>query len=209
MKFLRPIFILLVSCTLWSCGKYGKPFPPETLGALAPTDFQIIPLIDGVDFKWQASVKDRRGKDLKFFDGFKIYRITFPDQEKIEEFDFDEDHLLLTIPDHHFEKYMEMLEKAEEEGRPTRKVKLTEEELLYSFSDRDLEPGVEYGYFIVPFLYGDVRGEVRDVLVISFRGLQSTSYLYSLIDENDVNAEEIDIEAELATQQEENQQLSR
>lgn len=195
------LLLVLLTCVSAGCGKYGKPYPPESLGATAPTDYQILPRVDGVEFKWKASLQDRRGKDLKFFDGFNIYRISSPDQEKIEDFNFDKDKLIGTLPDKHFQKFRALYEQAEKDGMPTRKVSLPEEDLTYSFVDENLEPGGEYGYFIVPFLYGDVRGEVRDVIVISYKGLQTSSYLYSLIDENDENAEEIDIDAALEAEE--------
>ncbi|NLF24630.1 MAG: hypothetical protein GX589_03115 [Deltaproteobacteria bacterium] len=169
---MRAVFACIFLVTFLGCGRYGPPLPPEEFSPRAVQDLKVVPGLQGVDFAWSAPSSDRRGKELKEIEGYRVYR-----KEIVKRSDILDDsvsfELLTSIPDSHLEVLEDLRIEARKQGQIGRKVTLDDHLLDFKYSDQTVVPGVTYLYKIVPYNQGGVEGEFLGYVKIVFRGESS------------------------------------
>lgn len=154
------------------CGKYLPPLAPE---ALAPKqvealDVQAVP--GAVNFSWDVSDKDRRGKELESIDGYAVQRkeIAKRGDETNPEIEFTD---VGFVKDTHVEVRERLRQEARAQGKIGRTVKPPEELMHLTFSDTSVENGKTYIYQVVPISGGDVEGVIAQVVKVVYKGAES------------------------------------
>jgi hypothetical protein len=169
----RPQVLLLLGVVLaTACGRYKVPYVPDELAPKGVQDLKVIGEKDGVLFTWYAPEIDRRGKELKSLEGYRIQRKellrrgdeTNPDV-KFEDVGF--------VPDTHIELRDELRKKARAEGKIGRTVQAPPESTTFAFKDISTKDGGKYLYQVIPENQGGVEGVVPKFTKVLFRGEQS------------------------------------
>jgi len=182
--------LLLVICLVFlqSCGRYGKPIPPEAVAPRQVQNLQITTNDQGVKFNWDPPSHDVRGKKLKEIDGYFVYRRDSEIGEDIikkhKSSNFD---LLTTIADTHLKVLKERKEEALSKDEPARRLKADDSLTKFEYLDSKVSPGQLYFYKIVAFNQGDEEGQVRKLIKILFKGEQSEVTLVDNSEEDDFN----------------------
>lgn len=161
-------FVVLVA----GCGRYKPPLPPEMFAPKAVDPFVVTARPDGVQFAWTGSDEDRRGKELKFVDGYAIQRKTIEEtgDETNPKISFD---TIGFVKDTHVLKREELRKEARAEGRIGRTVEAPGEFMQFSYLDSTAQNGKTYLYQVVPQNQGGVDGVVRQVYRVIFKGTSS------------------------------------
>lgn len=160
--------ILLTSLTA-GCGKYGKPLPPEKVSPRAVAYTEVRGTSQGVSFGWLAPTDDARGKPLKSLNGYRIYRkqIKKPSDQTDPSVPFE---LIATLPDSTLASLQLKKEEAQRELKPTRRVKLSDQERTITFLDPHVEQGATYLYKVVAFNRRSIDGDFRNFVKVVFLG---------------------------------------
>lgn len=161
---------MVLSFALLGCGKFGPPLPPEAFAPKAVENLETSVQMEGVTLRWQSPSENRRGQELAAIDGYAVYRSLIDDFESYIEDPFDASEKLAFLPDTHIAVRDELRDAAREKGLPTRKIKVDGTLRMFSYLDKDLEPGREYVYMIVPMNQDGEEGEVSQYIRILFRG---------------------------------------
>lgn len=153
---------------LSGCGKYMRPLPPETVSPEAVRDLKVQPAVDGVRLSWGSAVKDRRGKDLRELDGYRIERKTLAQNGDAlsSRVPFQKLTFLSDTSVKELEKQRELLRS---QDKPSHRAKIDPKLQAFEFVDTSAQPGEQYLYRVVPqSYYGD--GAVQMVARVLFRG---------------------------------------
>ena len=161
--------LFAVILTFSGCGKYSNPIAPERVSPAAIVSLEAIPGIRGVSFKWKSPSEDRRGKELKNIDGYRIYRkeITRDSDLVDPRVEFE---LLAAVEDRHLVELDKLRREAEVQGKPTRRLGVDPALSSFEYSDGAVEPGKTYAYQIIPYNNGGVEGAGSQIVKITFRG---------------------------------------
>ena len=155
-----------------SCGKYGPPVPPEELAPKAVEALDVAGLESGVSFTWKASDVDRRGKELKFSDGFSVMRKEIKEKgdESNPDIPFEE---VAFLQDDHVD-YREILRKeARDAGKVGRRIEAPDERMRFAYIDNTVQSGSTYMYRIVPMNQDGAKGAIASVIKVEFKGAES------------------------------------
>ena len=169
---LRPLCCLGLSVLATGCGKYLPPLPPEALAPKAVESLDVQAAPGSVNFSWDASDKDRRGKELQSIDGYTVQRkeIAKRGDETNPEIEFTD---VAFVKDTHIEVREELRKEAREQGKIGRSVKLPEDLTHFTFSDTSVKNGKTYIYQVLPINQGDVEGVVTQVVKVVYKGADS------------------------------------
>lgn len=187
---------LLVASLLTGCGKYGKPLPPEKVSPRAVAFTEVRGTSQGVSFGWLAPTDDARGKPLKSLTGYRIYRkkISKPSDQSDPSVPFES---IATITDSTLAVLKKRKEDAQRELKPSRRLKLSDEERKVTFLDPHVEQGATYLYKVVAFNRRSVDGDFRHLVKVVFlgEGSQISSLENDQIDPG-LQEDDVDLEAE-------------
>ncbi len=166
------VFLVMSLCLVTGCGRYGSPIAPEEVSPSAVLDLEVLPELQGIHFKWKAPANDQRGKELKFIDGYRIYRKTLerPSDLVDDSVEFEE---VAMVDDTHLEVLRSRREEAQAAGKPSRLISVEEDLKKFEFTDVSVQAGGMYAYQIVPVNQGGVEGALAEVIRIVFRGPSS------------------------------------
>jgi hypothetical protein len=169
---LRPLCCLGLSVVATGCGKYLPPLPPEALAPKEVESLDVQAAPGSVNFSWDASDKDRRGKELQSIDGYTVQRkeIAKRGDETNPEIEFTD---VAFVKDTHIEVREELRKEAREQGKIGRSVKLPEDLTHFTFSDTSVKNGKTYIYQVLPINQGDVEGVVTQVVKVVYKGADS------------------------------------
>ena len=167
----RIVVFSIIACILLSgCGRYAPPLPPEAFSPKAVEDLQVNAALGEISFQWRSPEEDRRGKELKFIDGYEIRRAEILTWEAFVDDPEESSVKVGFVPDTHIAERERLRDEAVKAGKSTRRVKVGEDLKQFRFGDRDLTPGAEYVYMIVPMNQDDVEGEIRQYVRVLYRG---------------------------------------
>lgn len=156
-----------------ACGKYSPPIPPEQLAPKQVEALQVTADAEGVVFKWSAPSTDRRGKELKYIDGYRVDR-TEVRQDFLGalegELEWDG---IGNLRDTHVKVREKLRAEARAQGKVGRRVDAPAELKEFTFRDSTATPGKLYLYQVVPLNQGGVEGVSRNVARVLFRGTSS------------------------------------
>jgi hypothetical protein len=173
LKLVNRILIICCVISTLSCGRYGKPLPPEKFSPSTVTDLEVIPEEKSINFHWTAPQTDTRGEELMKLKGYRIYRRTLLASDKLLD-PKAEYNLLFTVEDRSIEKLEELREEAIKELKTSRKIALTKEERASKYTDDTVLQGESYLYKIVPFNHRWVDGDVDTIVKVDFKGAGSS-----------------------------------
>ena len=165
-RYILVISIIFCAC---SCGKYGKPRPPEDFAPAEVKQLAVSASVQGVTFNWYAPKKNNRGKPLDDLEGFRIYRRELDSTSRLADPNAKFD-LIGTVEDPFLNEFLEQKRQAIEQGQLSREVKMDEEKEKFEFVDRSAVPGKSYYYQVVGFNQGGVEGKVVERINVVFRG---------------------------------------
>ncbi|NDC39097.1 MAG: hypothetical protein EBZ48_13800 [Proteobacteria bacterium] len=175
----------MLAAAMIGCGRYMRPIPPEFVSADAAQEVKVQGTVGGVRLSWSSPVKDRRGKELKELDGYRIERKslvkngdTVSGRVRFQQLSFVQDGSVKEL-----QKQKELLRS---QDKPSHRAKIDPALQQFEFIDTTVKPGEQYLYRIVPrSYYGD--GAVRVVARVLFRGDSSeVSMLTGLTSDGDV-----------------------
>jgi hypothetical protein len=170
MKRVALVFALgfLVS----GCGRYKPPLPPEMFAPKAVDALSVTASEAGVVFAWTAPDEDRRGKELKFIDGYAIQRKTIAERgdETNPKVRFQ---TIGFVRDQHVKVREELRAAARAEGKIGRTIESPAEHTKFSFVDAGAQRSTTYMYQVVPQNQGGADGVVREVARVTFKGAAS------------------------------------
>ncbi len=167
------------------------PISPEMVAPKEVDALEVTAKEEGIMFSWTTPEKDRRGKELKFIDGYSVERKELV--ERGDETDPDVEFFQLAfIPDTSITVREELREKARAEGKIGRKIQAPGELKQFSFLDPTPQKGRKYIYQIVPQNQGGVDGVVKRSVKVIFNGIESD---ISNFDDETLSAEDAEAAA--------------
>ncbi len=165
-------FSLTLLPLVQGCGRFMDPIAPEMVAPKEVDALEVTAKEEGIMFSWTTPDKDRRGKELKFIDGYSVERKELV--ERGDETDPDVEFFQLAfIPDTSIKVREELREKARAEGKIGRRIQAPGELKQFSFLDPTPQKGRKYIYQIVPQNQGDVEGVVKRSIKVIFNGAES------------------------------------
>jgi len=169
---LQIALLIIVSLLLFGCGKYGPPLAPEVLAPQAVQNLRASAMLGEVRIQWESPQRDRRGRELKFIDGYDIYRADLLADQPMPSFLAIKELYtkVAFLPDNHIEERDRLRSEARELGQPLRRVRVDPELMSFVFVDRDLEGGKRYIYQVRPVNQRGVEGQVLQTVDVFYRG---------------------------------------
>jgi|GEM_PF-1366139 len=181
----RTALLFLVSAIgLSACGRALPPVPPEAISPMPITNLTVSATPAGVNFTWNGSDSDRRRKELKQIDGYRIYRKELQRPSDAEDRDVVF-ALIGTVPDTHIAVLEELREEARLAGKPAHRVRVDPALNSFEFNDSSPAPGRTYLYLVKPYNQEDVNGAVDQAARVLFRGEASEVIVMSYADPDD------------------------
>jgi hypothetical protein len=171
-KMKRAALVFALGFVMSGCGRYKPPLPPEMFAPKAVDALSVTASEAGVVFSWTAPDEDRRGKELKFIDGYAIQRKTIAEKgdETNPKVRFE---TIGFIRDQHVQMREELRAAARAEGKIGRTIESPDEYTKFSFVDASAQRATTYMYQVVPQNQGGADGVVREVARITFKGAAS------------------------------------
>jgi len=168
----RFLVALLMVCAITGCARYKPPLPPEMFAPKGVDALAVTASEAGVRFAWNAPDEDRRGKELKFIDGYAIQRKTIARRgdETDPKVRFE---TIGFVKDKHVQVREDLRKSARAEGKIGRSIESPEEYTTFSYLDSTAKPSTTYIYQIVPQNQGGTDGIVSQVVRVSFAGSAS------------------------------------
>ncbi len=170
-RIITSLFVCLQANLILACGLYQVPLAPEFFAPMEVNELLVTTEDQKITLAWSASKEDRRKEKLKFIDGYRIER-KGPIKDTIQKTDLEYQELKF-IPDQHLEIEKKLKDEAIEKGAISRKVKAEEQYYSFKFEDINLEKNSTYFYKITPINQGNVKGQVKQVVVVEFNGIDS------------------------------------
>jgi hypothetical protein len=167
------VFVFLGSAFFVAgCGRFTDPFPPEMIAPKEVGSLEVKPLKEGMLFLWSTPKEERRGKELRFIDGYSVERKELV--ERGDETNPDVEFFKLAfIPDTSLSVRDELRKRAREEGKIGRRVQAPDNLRQFSFLDPSAKPGRTYLYQIVPQNQNGTDGVVKKIIKVAFNGEDS------------------------------------
>lgn len=166
------ISVMVFAFACVGCGRYLPPIAPEIMAPDGVDKLVITPSEQGVKFAWVAPERDRRGKELSNFSGYRIRRKELLERgdETNEKIPFEE---VGFIPDTHIEVREKLRAEARAQGKIGRRVQAPKELTEFSFTDTSPVRNKTYLYKVVPENQGSVEGAVNELIKITYKGTGS------------------------------------
>ena len=177
----RAALVFALGFLMSGCGRYKPPLPPEMFAPKAVDALSVTASESGVIFSWTAPDEDRRGKELKFIDGYAIQRKTIA--EKGDETN-PKIHFATIgfVADRHVKVREELRAAARAEGKIGRAIESPAEYTKFSFVDGTPKAATTYMYQVVPQNQGGTDGVVREVARVTFKGAASDIAMVSALE---------------------------
>ncbi len=146
MKLIRSsIIVLLLTLSLFACGRKSQPKPPEERAPAPVREAKIEPRSSSLVLKWKAPIETASGDEILYLDTFDVLRKVnrknvSPDYREIAVINVKEDEV---------------------------------SDFEYQFEDREVELGTVYEYLIVPRDGEGIEGVPQLSLRVSFLGAGS------------------------------------
>jgi len=157
---------------LVGCGRFADPLAPEMVAPKTVESFTALPVATGMLFTWATPKNDRRGKELKFIDGYSVERKELV--ERGDETNPDVEWFQLAfVPDTSITVREDLRKAAREEGKLGRRIQAPDELTHFTFLDPTVQMGRTYLYQIVPQNQDGVDGVVKSTVKVTFSGEQS------------------------------------
>ena len=150
----------LIVMAVMACGKKGVPKPPEYLAPMPVSNFLASGTLDGINLTWIPPEKTADGDALKDLDRFFVFRSVVVKDESPEYILVQE---IAVVED------LEPVDKKEKSDGPR----------VYSYMDKEVTPGKEYDYYIVPVNQGGTKGKESPILRVTFIGQSSAVRILS------------------------------
>jgi len=169
--------LMAVTLLIVGCGRVGAPLAPERLAPAAVREFKVKTSDDAVVLSWTAPDKDLRGLEIKFLDGYKVFRLTRDGVTQVlakgdmSDYEYE---LVAEVKDTHVMERDSLRAAARAEGKVGRGLQVPAEQLQFEYSDKDVAPGLVYFYSVVPYNNGDVEGTEKSVARVIFKGEDSS-----------------------------------
>lgn len=172
------VFLLVGLGALAGCGKFQAPYVPEAVTPDVVASLAASATKNAVIISWSSPSKNRRDKKLKDLDGYRVER-----KQIVTASDINPDtfavvgpqsgfSLVTEIKDESLANLEDLLEKAREDHKPSRRIKPDSTFTTFKYEDTDIEPGDQFIYRVVPVnRYG--TGRVARLARVVFRGLGS------------------------------------
>jgi hypothetical protein len=151
MNYKTRIIFLILACIcimlFISCGRKANPRPPEER---APSPVRFLTATAGVgalELSWEAPLTNARGEPLTDLAGFLIKRKVISKNIQTRYSD---------------------IAKVEIEFEPMTEGSIWKNN--YSYRDEDVKPRQRYEYAIVPYNVSNIKGEIRNILIVTFIG---------------------------------------
>lgn len=163
----------LALITICGCGKYGPPVPPEYLAPSAVVDLSIQGSEQGVKFAWKSPQRDLRNHELKYLDGYRLYRSTLENPRELLQASrrFE---LLSTIQDTHLVALEEARAALRAEGKPSHRARPDAAKTHFEFLDSSVKEGSKYLYKLVPFNQSNVEGSAFSIFEVTWSKANSS-----------------------------------
>lgn len=161
--------VVLLVAVLTGCGRYKAPLPPEMFAPKSVEELTVTGTGRGVVLSWSAPDEDRRGKELKFIDGYAIQRkvIAHRGDETDPHVSFE---TIGFVKDKHVQVREDLRKAARAEGKIGRTIEAPKETMEFSFTDTTATPTTTYLYQVVPQNQGGVDGIVKQFARVIFKG---------------------------------------
>lgn len=168
----RFLVVLAVVGAVTGCARYKPPLPPDMFAPKSVADLTVTASEGGVRFAWVAPDEDRRGKELKFIDGYAIQRKTIARRgdETDPKVHFE---TIGFVKDKHVQVREELRAAARAEGKIGRSIESPEEHTRFTYLDATAKPATTYIYQVVPQNQGGTDGAVSQFIRVSFAGAAS------------------------------------
>lgn len=150
----QAVVLLLMFVVVVACGKKGNPKPPEYLAPMPVTNFLANGSVDGINLSWTPPTKNADGDDLRDLERFFVYRSGVVKDESRD-----------------YELVQEIVVAAD--IVPAEKKSKTSTPRPYTYLDKDVKPGKEYDYYVVPVNEGGTKGKESPILRVTFIGQSS------------------------------------
>lgn len=192
--FLIASLATVVAVLVSACGRYGQPLPPESFSPAPVQSLEVVPAADGITLKWEAPNDDRRGKELKSLDGYRVYRTELSTEKTKkkapgeDEPEATDDEPYGEVADGHIAVRDQLRRDARAQGKIGRRVDVPAESKKFEFKDTALIEGKSYAYRIVPVNQGGVEGALKKAIRVRYLGAESE---VSIVDAEDDDASDL------------------
>lgn len=180
-------FVFLL--TSFACGRMAAPVAPEALAPASVSDLKILGQSDGVFLSWRAPETDQRGADLKYIDGYKIYKRAGYGASKsnaaVSNFE-----VVAVVKDLHLIALNQKMAELRAQGQPGHKAKVDSSLKAFSYIDKQVETGKTYIYKVVPFNQDSVESSSYALVSIAWNGGASEVVV---LDRNSFESEDLGI----------------
>lgn len=160
-RAINTILCVLVLGLAVNCGKKGDPKPPEETAPSAVKYLVARASVESVVLEWYAPTSDASGDPLINLVGFVVRRSIY---EKGESPDFERIAEITYNPSESVSK--------QQPPEPTGQVDKDVGE-MFSYEDRQVEPGKKYEYIVLPVNEEGVEGEAAQIIRVTFTGESS------------------------------------
>lgn len=168
----RVACVVLLVAVSTGCGRYKAPLPPEMFAPKNVEELNVTGTASGVVLSWSAPDEDRRGKELKFIDGYAIQRkvIAHRGDETDPHVSFE---TIGFVKDRHVQVREDLRKAARAEGKIGRTIEAPKENTEFAFTDTTATPSTTYIYQVVPQNQGGTDGVVKQFARVTFKGAAS------------------------------------
>jgi hypothetical protein len=168
--------LMVILCGFLGCGKMGPPFPPERLNPEPVKFVSAVSDESGVLLSWLAPRNDELGRPLKVLNLYRVYRrlaaLTSTDTDRIEL--GDDFKLIGEVKDVTMQRFADAQALALSQGKPLRRVTLSDEDRLVVYKDSSVKLGGVYIYYIVPVNQTRFEGRYLEFIKVIFTGNNSS-----------------------------------
>lgn len=152
------ILTLMLACSLVACGKVGQPKAPEYFAPEIVGEYSVSLVPQGVALSWKAPKNDRRGKELKEIDGYRVERAILAPEDTVATAKFTE---LAFVTDTHILERDKLRASLRAQHKPSRTADVSGEKKLFSYLDTSAEAkdrSLNIMYRVIGINHGSVKG---------------------------------------------------
>ena len=165
----------IIGLSIFGCGRYAPVVAPELTAPDVVKYQPFVPVSKGVSLTWIAPQQDRQGKKLKKLDGFKIYRREIPMSRQARNNDDSEFKVIGVVGDTTVAQRVQREKEQRAVLKSGRQVRLSQEDLLVSFLDKNVTTGSLYLYKVLPFNSLAAEGLATSFVEVLYNGEKSVS----------------------------------
>lgn len=168
-----------IPITLFSCGHYAPPQPPERFAPAAVRDITITAQENSITLQWRSPEQNLQGRPLEDLAYFDIRRAALKDLAQFIKAPVESSISVGKVADKAITDFVARRSVARVNKTPLRREKLDPELVQYLFADTSPAKGETYIYSIVPMTRKEVPGKVEQYIKVQYQGLDT---LITLLD---------------------------